>query len=205
MKKSCAKRLRNEKKAVHLQPKTTMVPWMSGLVNGLQNRLQQFESARHLHDFSIEPRHIQLVARLFCFLPICAAVAAPCKPLRRAGHVRYVCHPRSFPYGSPKFQKKKKWPYYLFIFLFVSLFICFSFFSFFIKGGMGGMLSFSFFLKRCRWRRKMPRRDVEVSKKRRSDHILSFVCLFVCSFICFLSLSFFIKGCRGKPFFRSLS
>ena len=24
------------------------VPWMSGLVNGLQNRLQQFESARHL-------------------------------------------------------------------------------------------------------------------------------------------------------------
>ena len=25
-----------------------MVPWMSGLVNGLQNRLQQFESARHL-------------------------------------------------------------------------------------------------------------------------------------------------------------
>ena len=26
-----------------------LVPWMSGLVNGLQNRLQQFESARHLH------------------------------------------------------------------------------------------------------------------------------------------------------------
>ena len=25
-----------------------LVPWMSGLVNGLQNRLQQFESARHL-------------------------------------------------------------------------------------------------------------------------------------------------------------
>ena len=163
MKKSCAKRLRNEKKAVHLQPKTTTVPWMSGLVNGLQNRLQQFESARHLHDFSIEPCHIQLVARLFCFLPICAAVAAPCKPLRRAGHVRYVCHPRSFPYGSPKFQKKKKWPYYLFIFLFVSLFICFSFFSFFIKGGMGGMLSFSFFLKRCTRRRKMLRRDVEIT------------------------------------------
>ena len=128
---------------------------MSGLVNGLQNRLQQFESARHLHDFSIEPCHIQLVARLFCFLPICAAVAAPCKPLRRAGHVRYVCHPRSFPYGSPKFQKKKKWPYYLFI--------CFSFFSFFIKGGMGGMLSFSFFLKRCTRRRKMLRRDVEIT------------------------------------------
>ena len=25
-----------------------MVPWMSGLVNGLQNRLRRFESARHL-------------------------------------------------------------------------------------------------------------------------------------------------------------
>ena len=24
------------------------VPWMSGLVNGLQNRLRRFESARHL-------------------------------------------------------------------------------------------------------------------------------------------------------------
>ena len=48
MKKSCAKCLKNEKKAVHLHPQTKMVPWMSGLVNGLQNRLQQFESARHL-------------------------------------------------------------------------------------------------------------------------------------------------------------
>ncbi len=28
--------------------KTAMVPWMSGLVNGLQNRLRRFESARHL-------------------------------------------------------------------------------------------------------------------------------------------------------------
>ena len=24
------------------------VPWMSGLVNGLQNRVRRFESARHL-------------------------------------------------------------------------------------------------------------------------------------------------------------
>ena len=48
MKKSCVKCLRIEKKAVHLHPQTEMVPWMSGLVNGLQNRLQQFESARHL-------------------------------------------------------------------------------------------------------------------------------------------------------------
>ena len=30
-----------------LDPET--VPWMSGLVSGLQNRPQQFESARHLH------------------------------------------------------------------------------------------------------------------------------------------------------------
>ena len=30
-----------------------MVPWMSGLVNGLQNRLQQFESARHLQQRSL--------------------------------------------------------------------------------------------------------------------------------------------------------
>ena len=29
--------------------KKAMVPWMSGLVNGLQNRLRRFESARHLH------------------------------------------------------------------------------------------------------------------------------------------------------------
>ena len=28
-----------------------MVPWMSGLVNGLQNRLRRFESARHLFSF----------------------------------------------------------------------------------------------------------------------------------------------------------
>ena len=27
---------------------TATVPWMSGLVNGLQNRLRRFESARHL-------------------------------------------------------------------------------------------------------------------------------------------------------------
>ena len=52
MKKSCAKCLWNEKKVVHLHPQTSkniLVPWMSGLVSGLQNRPQQFESARHLH------------------------------------------------------------------------------------------------------------------------------------------------------------
>ena len=65
MKKSCAKCLQNEKKAVHLHPKNKMVPWMSGLVNGLQNRLQQIESARHLSDNLQKSCHILLVARLF--------------------------------------------------------------------------------------------------------------------------------------------
>ena len=69
MKKSCAKRLRNEKKAVHLQPKTTMVPWMSGLVNGLQNRLQQFESARHLTKEGIASQHDDAVPSSFSRFP----------------------------------------------------------------------------------------------------------------------------------------
>ena len=30
-----------------------MVPWMSGLVSGLQNHLRRFESARHLHTVDI--------------------------------------------------------------------------------------------------------------------------------------------------------
>ena len=39
----------NENKNVTLQSqKRKMVPWMSGLVNGLQNRLRRFESARDL-------------------------------------------------------------------------------------------------------------------------------------------------------------
>ena len=28
-----------------------LVPWMSGLVSGLQNRVRRFESARHLKEF----------------------------------------------------------------------------------------------------------------------------------------------------------
>ena len=31
-----------------MHPILKLVPWMSGLVNGLQNRLRRFESARHL-------------------------------------------------------------------------------------------------------------------------------------------------------------
>lgn len=44
--------------------KQAMVPWMSGLVNGLQNRLQQFESARHLQ----RKRLIEHSISLFCFV-----------------------------------------------------------------------------------------------------------------------------------------
>ncbi len=40
----------NDKKAYLCTRKTETVPWMSGLVNGLQNRLRRFESARHLSD-----------------------------------------------------------------------------------------------------------------------------------------------------------
>ncbi len=40
----------NDKKAYLCTRKTKTVPWMSGLVNGLQNRLRRFESARHLDD-----------------------------------------------------------------------------------------------------------------------------------------------------------
>lgn len=41
----------DKRKAVSLHPLIKKVPWMSGLVNGLQNRLRRFESARHLsHD-----------------------------------------------------------------------------------------------------------------------------------------------------------
>ena len=46
--------------------KSKMVPWMSGLVNGLQNRLQQFESARHLQKKA--PRNSR--CRALFFLPI---------------------------------------------------------------------------------------------------------------------------------------
>ena len=42
---------------------TAMVPWMSGLVNGLQNRLRRFESARHL----TRSNQQQLVAFLYLY------------------------------------------------------------------------------------------------------------------------------------------
>ena len=42
------KSLQVQKKVVPLQRKNKMVPWMSGLVSGLQNQPRRFESARHL-------------------------------------------------------------------------------------------------------------------------------------------------------------
>ena len=49
----------NEKQT-HLQNK--MVPWMSGLVTGLQNRLHPFESGRHL-----QKRDQHLLVSFFVF------------------------------------------------------------------------------------------------------------------------------------------
>ena len=42
------KSLQVQKKVVPLQRKNKTVPWMSGLVSGLQNQPRRFESARHL-------------------------------------------------------------------------------------------------------------------------------------------------------------
>lgn len=36
------------KKYISLQPQKDKVPWMSGLVSGLQNHVRRFESARYL-------------------------------------------------------------------------------------------------------------------------------------------------------------
>ena len=57
----------NENKNVTLQSqKRKMVPWMSGLVNGLQNRLQRFESACHL-----KRRNTKVFFRFLVFLRLC--------------------------------------------------------------------------------------------------------------------------------------
>ena len=45
----------------------TMVPWMSGLVSGLQNRVRRFESARNLKETS-EPPLLIVVSKVFLFL-----------------------------------------------------------------------------------------------------------------------------------------
>ena len=43
------------------------VPWMSGLVSGLQNRVRRFESARNLKETS-EPPLLIVVSKVFLFL-----------------------------------------------------------------------------------------------------------------------------------------
>ena len=43
-----------------------LVPWMSGLVNGLQNRLRRFESARHLWN----DRNLRKEIPVFCYYTI---------------------------------------------------------------------------------------------------------------------------------------
>ena len=49
--KKCWKYLAERKKwCIFASAKDDTVPWMSGLVNGLQNRLRRFESARHLSE-----------------------------------------------------------------------------------------------------------------------------------------------------------
>ncbi len=44
----------------------TMVPWMSGLVSGLQNRVRRFESARNLKETS-ETAYNKAFRRFFFF------------------------------------------------------------------------------------------------------------------------------------------
>ena len=45
------------------------VPWMSGLVSGLQNRARRFESARNLHKILITPTTCTgVVIRIFLFI-----------------------------------------------------------------------------------------------------------------------------------------
>ena len=46
-----------------------MVPWMSGLVYGLQNRPRRFESARHLANNKAEGFLLQLFLCLSLFYP----------------------------------------------------------------------------------------------------------------------------------------
>ena len=43
------KSLQVKEKCLPLHSQNEMVPWMSGLVYGLQNRPRRFESARHLN------------------------------------------------------------------------------------------------------------------------------------------------------------
>ncbi len=57
------KSLQVQKKVVPLQRKNKMVPWMSGLVSGLQNQPRRFESARHLQKKKV-------FTFFFCFISV---------------------------------------------------------------------------------------------------------------------------------------
>ncbi len=48
LKKTAENLASTKKSSIFASAKQNKVPWMSGLVNGLQNRLRRFESARHL-------------------------------------------------------------------------------------------------------------------------------------------------------------
>ena len=72
--KKCRKNLASWKNSstfasANLKGRPKLVPWMSGLVNGLQNRLRRFESARHLL-IKFWNHNTERVSELFLFTPI---------------------------------------------------------------------------------------------------------------------------------------
>ena len=62
--KKANKNFGKQNKSTTFAAQNERVPWMSGLVNGLQNRLQQFESARHLQN----KKELDFFQLLFCAL-----------------------------------------------------------------------------------------------------------------------------------------
>ena len=68
-----------------------LVPWMSGLVNGLQNRLRRFESARHLQ----RKREQTITCSLFLCMPVqIFSCPLPCRsPLRPSPSPEGRLHP----------------------------------------------------------------------------------------------------------------
>ena len=63
-----------------------MVPWMSGLVNGLQNRLRRFESARHLRRKEKGTRNEFLL-----FVCVCRVDTAVCALADFSGQRHSLC------------------------------------------------------------------------------------------------------------------
>ena len=58
-------------------PENQEVPWMSGLVYGLQNRLRRFESARHLTGKFEDARRRYVIVRSTSFVPPARRRACP--------------------------------------------------------------------------------------------------------------------------------